>query len=81
MRNRWINALVKTLVTVVVLHVIFLIGGWLFGNEIGWFNMSMIWAHWHQASDITLGLIGVVLLYCGIYAWGTDGCEIESKDA
>lgn len=79
MKNRWINALVKTLVTIVVIHAIMLVLGVVFGTQIGWFNIPMIWAHWHTNGNITTGIVGLIILYFGIYFFGTRGCDcIES---
>ena len=72
MENRWGNALIKTLIVVVILHVIMLIAGWLWGTELGWFGIPMIWAHWHSWGDILLSVVVLVGLYFGIYFLGTD---------
>lgn len=80
MNNRWINALVKTIITVVVIHAIMLVLGAMFGNQIGWFDYPMVWAHWHSSGDISIGIVCLLVLYFGIYACCTKGCNrIESE--
>lgn len=75
MDNRYINALVKTGITAAGLHVVFLIAGFLFGKQIGWLNLPMIWAHWHDALGISVSLILSVVLYFVIFAFCTSDAD------
>lgn len=72
MSNRYINACVKTLITLVCLHIIFLIGGFLFGKQIGFLNLPMIWTHLESGIGILISLVLSVALYCSIFTFCTD---------
>ncbi|NLD20591.1 MAG: hypothetical protein GX663_10195 [Clostridiales bacterium] len=69
MENRWMNAFVKTIITIVVLHILFLILGLYAGSGIGWFGWPMIWPHWHGGLNATLAIIAGIVLYFAIYAF------------
>ncbi len=68
MRSRWVTALIRTLIFLVVAHVVFLILGPIFNADIGMFRLPMIWAHWTDSwIDICIGLIASVIVYLIIY--------------
>lgn len=68
MRNRWVEALVYTLITLGVVHVLLLIIGILFGNQIGWFGLRMVWAHWENTISGWIAVALGVVLYFVIYS-------------
>lgn len=71
MKSRWGQACIYTLVTLGVAHVLLLILGLLFGKQIGWFGLKMIWAHWEGTVSAWIAVgIGVILYFC-IYAFCT----------
>lgn len=72
MGNRWVRALVKTLIVLLIVHVVLLLLGFLFGTRIGWFGLPMIWPHWHSAWESILAIIAGVILYGCIYVWFTE---------
>lgn len=72
MGNRWMDALVKTLITLVVVHVLLLVLGMIFGNRIGWFGLRMLWPHWQGTVSAWISIGLAVLVYFGIYALCTD---------
>ncbi len=68
MRNRWVNALIKTLILLIAVHVVLLIIGYFTGPDRGVFNLPMIWAHWSDGYlDATTGIISTIVLYFIIY--------------
>lgn len=72
MKNRWVNALVKTVIFLVIVHIIFLILGFFFKTDIGIFNLPMVWAHWSDNyRDATIGVIAAVVVYFIIYFFFT----------
>lgn len=74
MRNRWLSALVKTLVVLLVAHIIFLLFGYFIRTDIGIFGFPMIWAHWTDNwRDLWIGLIASVVVYFVIYSLFTRG--------
>lgn len=80
MGNRWISALIKTIITLVIVHIILLIVGWLWGNQIGWFDWTYVWAHWHTFTEICIAVVALLGLYFGIYAFCTkDTDQIDMK--
>ncbi|NLG03032.1 MAG: hypothetical protein GX567_04245 [Clostridia bacterium] len=74
MRNRWLSALIKTLIVLLVAHIIFLLFGFFIRTDIGIFNLPMVWAHWTDNwRDVWFGLIGTAILYFVIYGLFTKG--------
>lgn len=71
MRNRWVDALVITLVVLLVVHIIMIVLGLIWGMQIGWFGLPMIWAHWEASTRAIVAVILLVVLYFCIYAWAT----------
>lgn len=69
MRNRWLDALIKTLIFLVIAHIVFLFLGYFIRTDIGIFNFPMIWAHWSDnwATRI-IGLIAAVIIYFVVYS-------------
>ncbi len=67
--SRWLNALIKTAIFIVVAHIIFLILGYFIRTDIGIFNMPMWWAHWSDnVRDAIFGIILTVISYFVIYS-------------
>lgn len=71
MRNRWVDALVITLVALLVSHVLMLVLGAIWGTQIGWFGFEMIWPHWETVGRGILAAIVLIVGYFCIYAWCT----------
>ncbi len=68
MRNRWLDALIKTLVILLISHIIFLLFGYFIRTDIGIFNFPMLWAHWSDNwRDACIGIIGTIILYFVVY--------------
>lgn len=76
MNIRWVNALVKTIIVLVIGHIIFLGLGYVFPLDIGIFHLPMLWAHWTDSyTELIIGLILTIPLYLIIYfffSMGTD---------
>ena len=70
MSNKWVNALVKTLIFLVVVHLIV----WVISLFIGG---AMIWPHLTSLWGILIGIVGAVISYFVIYAWFTGPIEAE----
>lgn len=80
MRNLWVNALVKTLIFLVIIHVVLLLLGNFFRTDIGIFNLPMLWAHWSDNwVDAIIGLIATGIIYLIIYCSTKKKRNIESE--
>ncbi len=76
MRSKWVNALIRTIVVLVIAHVVLLFLGYFFKADVGWFGMPMIWAHWSDNwMDSILGLALGVAVYLAIYFFFTPDTE------
>lgn len=72
MENRWLNALIKTAILLVIAHIIFLLLGFLIPADIGMLNLPMVWAHWTDSYlDLAIGLVATVIVYLVIYYFFT----------
>lgn len=68
MEKRWVNALVKTIIFLVIVHVIFLGLGYFFKTDVGIFNLYMVWAHWSDGwINATIGIAATIITYFVIY--------------
>ncbi len=68
MENRWVNALVKTLIFLAIAHVILLILGLFIRTDVGVFGIPMIWAHWSDGwITATIGLVATAITYAIAY--------------
>lgn len=80
MRNRWLNALIKTIIFWIASHIVFQILGFFIRTDVGIFNLPMMWAHWSDNyGDMTIGIIATIILYFVIYFFftGKDTEQIE----
>ena len=64
MSNRWINALVKFIIVIVIAHVVVLLFGFFGGS-----GYSMLWPHLNSWGSAIISVIAAVALYFIIYAW------------
>ena len=83
MKNRWLRALIRTVVFLAAAHVVFLILGFLFGKQIGIFHWPMVWAHWSDgAFTSTTGIVSAVVLYFIVYSFftGSDSRGIDTTE-
>lgn len=68
MGNRWLKALIYTLIFWVLSHAVFLGIGYFTGPEIGMFYLPMWWAHWTGGVlDAVIGIILFIIQYFIIY--------------
>ena len=65
MSNRWVNALVKTIVLLVIVHVIV----WI----VSLFGVGMLWAHWTSIWGAIITIVCTIIAYFVIYAYFTGG--------
>lgn len=78
MRNRWVNALIKTALFLIIAHIILMFLGFFIRTDIGIFNLPMIWAHWSDNwLDATIGMVLTVIVYFIIYAFFTNDTHEE----
>ena len=78
MRSRWGSALIKTILFLIIAHIILMFLGYFIRTDIGIFNLSMIWAHWSDNwVEATIGLILTVIVYFIIYAFFTNSAREE----
>lgn len=81
MKNRWISALIKTVVFLIAAHIILMFLGYFIQTDIGIFNLPMIWAHWSDNwLEATIGMILTVIVYFIVYAFFTNGAREELED-
>ena len=70
--NRWIDALIKTLIFLVVFHVLLLISGWFFGPNIVLFGLSLFWPHLTSGwINLILSIVITIVLYLIVYNFFT----------
>ena len=71
--HRWLSALMKTIILLVVFHVVVVGFGLLFGTRVNIFGLRMFWPHWTSNwMNATIAVIGGVIIYFGIYSFFTD---------
>lgn len=80
MINLWLDALIKTLIFLVIIHVVLLLLGSFIRTDIGIFNLPMLWAHWSDNwIDAVIGLIATGIIYLIIYCSARKRRNIESE--
>jgi protein-S-isoprenylcysteine O-methyltransferase Ste14 len=68
MNHRWLNALVKTIILLVVFHVVVVVLGVFFGTNINIFGLRLFWPHWTSNwMNVIIAIIGGVIIYFSIY--------------
>lgn len=76
MQNRWLNALFKTFLVLIVAHVLLLILGLFWGGVQSMLGLPVFWAHWSGGIGSSfLAVILLVLLYFVIYAFFTNSYD------
>lgn len=80
MKNRWLVALIYTLIFLIVSHIVFFLIGFITKNDIGIFNLPMVWAHWSDSVvEAIIGLILSVAVYFIIYACFTRNLQNSNE--
>jgi hypothetical protein len=71
--NRYIEALWKFILLVVVLHVIILIAASFMSNKIGLYGLKVFWAHISSGGTetILITIVLAILVYWGVYKYWT----------
>lgn len=79
--NRWLNALVKTIILLVVFHVVIVVSGLFFATNVNIFGLRVFWPHWTSNwINAIIAIIGGVIIYFGIYGLftGKENHSIEN---
>lgn len=82
MGNRWLNALIKTVIFLIAAHIILVIWGLFAGGEVNLFGLRVFWAHWTGGwTNACISIILTIITYFIIYFFFTRNTSdhIEEK--
>ena len=70
--NRWLDALIKTVIFLIVVHIILWIIGMFMGTGAGVGGLNFLWPHWTTGGGNTIiSIIILIVIYFIVYYFFT----------
>jgi hypothetical protein len=71
--NRFVDAIIKTIILIVLLHILIIAAGFVGGTTIGIAGLKVFWLHLTATSinNNVIALIGLVIAYIGVFQFLT----------